>query len=220
MSLVLTPAIGRRALVAGLTATGTTLLLPKGIALAQQKLITTPRQTEGPYYPRDWSGDDDNDLVMVKGEAAKALGQIAHVEGRVLDVNANPVPGAKVEIWQCDASGVYRHPRDESPTRRRDAGFQGRGRAMTDAAGHYSFRTIKPVAYPGRTPHIHVRVDTPSGTTLVTQLYVFGEKQNDRDGVLNAIRDPRGRASVIARFEPADRFEPGALAATFDIVVT
>jgi protocatechuate 3,4-dioxygenase, beta subunit len=219
MRHVLTPPIGRRAILTGLTAASTTLLLPPSLALAQQQRPSTPRQTEGPFYPVSWTGDADNDLVIVQGEAAKALGQIAHIEGRVLDMAGNPVAGATVEIWQCDAAGVYRHPRDERGNRRRDVGFQGRGRTIADANSKYAFRTIRPVAYPGRTPHIHFKVERPGSAALVTQLYVFGEKQNERDGVLNGIRDPRQRDSVIVKFEPADGRELGALAATFDLVV-
>lgn len=222
MTRILTPTIGRRALVSSLAVTGAALVLPPSLALAQQqKLTLTPRQSEGPFYPVSWTGDVDNDLVVVKGEAAKALGQVAHVQGRVLDAKGNPSAGARVEIWQCDAKGIYQHPRDERGERRRDAGFQGRGRAVTDAAGKYAFRTIKPVAYPGRTPHIHVRVDRPGAGAqpLITQLYVHGEAQNARDGVLNSIRDSRQRDSVIVRFDPADSLETGALLAIFDILV-
>ncbi len=219
MALIETPWIGRRAVITQVAATAAVVLVPSAPGIAQQGRIATPRQTEGPYYPVAWSGDVDNDLVVVRGEAAKAIGQIAYVDGKVLDLSGNPIAGANVEIWQCDARGVYRHPRDESPTRRRDAGFQGHGRTKTDNTGRYSFRTIRPATYPGRTPHIHFKVERPGAARLVTQLYVFGEPQNERDGVLNAIRDPRQRDSVIARFDPADGREPGALAATFDIVV-
>jgi protocatechuate 3,4-dioxygenase beta subunit len=213
--------MGRRAVITGMTGAAAAALLPSPtrLAFAQQRRPLTPRQTEGPFYPADWTGDIDADLVVVKGEATRALGQIAHVRGRILDVNGNPVEGARVEIWQCDNQGVYRHPRDERGTRRKDAGFQGRGRALTASDGQYTFRTIKPVAYPGRTPHIHFKVDHPGGSQLITQLYVHGESQNNRDGILNGIRDPRQRDSVIVKFEPAERLEQGALAATFDIVL-
>ena len=85
--------------------------------------------------------------------------------------------------------------------------------------GSYAFRTIKPVAYPGRTPHIHFAVTAPGRKPLITQMYAAGDPQNERDGILNGIRDARQRASVIVKLEPADRFEPGALAGTFDIVL-
>jgi len=219
MRRILTPQIGRRHLVGGIAVAVAAPLLASGRLIAAGKLVATPRQTEGPFYPRDWSGDIDNDLVLVQGEAAKALGQITHVTGRVLDVTGAPVRGAVVEIWQCDANGVYRHPADESATHKRDSGFQSRGRIPTGADGGYSFRTIKPVAYPGRTPHIHFSVRAPQGRTLITQMYVAGEPLNERDGILQGIRDAKQRDSVIVRLEQADRLEAGALAGTFDIVL-
>jgi protocatechuate 3,4-dioxygenase beta subunit len=218
MTFVITPWIGRRSLLKGLSATATSLVL-SGAGLAQARRTATPRQTEGPFYPAEWTGDIDNDLVVVTGQAAKALGQVLHVHGRVLEISGQPIADATVEIWQCDVNGIYRHPRDAGTERARDAGFQGRGRTRTDQAGQYSFRTIRPVAYSGRTPHIHFNVVLPDRRTLVTQMYVFGEKLNQRDGVLNGIRDPKQRDSVIVRLDPADRLETGSLAGTFDIVV-
>ncbi len=182
-------------------------------------MLATPRQTEGPFYPREWRGDIDNDLVVVQGEAAHALGQVVHVEGRVLALSGEPLAGATVEIWQCDSHGIYRHPNDEGPGRRHDSGFQGRGRTVADVGGRYRFRTIRPVAYGPRTPHIHFKVMPPGGRALITQMYVLGEPLNARDGVLNAIKDRRQRDSVIVRLDAADRIEPGALLATFDIVL-
>jgi protocatechuate 3,4-dioxygenase beta subunit len=224
MSRILTPQMGRRHVVRGIVAVSAAALVPgpHGLlraALAASELVTTPEQTEGPFYPTDWSGDIDNDLVLVKGEAASAQGQITHILGRVLDQSGAPVPGAQVEIWQCDATGIYRHPRDTSWRRKRDAGFQGRGRMPVGSDGAYAFRTIKPVAYPGRTPHIHVAITAPGREPLVTQMYAAGDPQNERDGILNGIRDARQRASVIVKLEPADRIETGALSGTFDIVL-
>lgn len=215
MPRIPTPALGRRNAMRGaglLLATSTTT------ALGQAR-VATPRQTEGPYYPVDWSGDVDADLVVVTGEAARASGQVMHLHGRVLDVHGQPIDGARVEIWQCDAQGVYRHPRDETGDRRHEPRFQGRGRIATDATGAYRFRTIKPVPYPGRTPHIHVKVMAPQRSPLITQMYVAGEPLNARDFLLGSIRDPRQRESVLARLEPAERLEPGALLANFDIVL-
>lgn len=219
MTRVPTPSIGRRSVIVGASSATLSLVLPYGPGAAATKLTATPKQTAGPFYPNDWSGDIDNDLVVVTGEAATSLGQVVHINGRVLDLDGNLIDDAHVEIWQCDANGVYRHPRDERGTRRRDAGFQGRGRTRTDASGRYTFRTIRPVPYPGRTPHIHFAVDVTDHRTLVTQMYVFGEAFNERDGILNSIRDPRQRDSVIVRLDQANGVEPGSLAGTFDIVV-
>ncbi len=220
MPLICTPSLGRRRLILGLSAAVTSIIAAGGLGSSvRAALLASPPQTLGPFYPRDWEGDIDNDLVIVTGEAARAMGRVVHVEGRVLDVAGAPLPGAEVEIWQCDAQGIYRHPRDEEPGRRRDPGFQGRGRTITDAAGRYRFRTIRPVPYGGRTPHIHFKVEPAGGRELITQMYVFGEERNAQDGVLNSIRDPRQRDSVIVRLDAADQLEPGALAASFDIVI-
>jgi protocatechuate 3,4-dioxygenase beta subunit len=157
--------------------------------------------------------------VRVTGEAARAQGQITLVLGRILDSSGAPIPGAAVEIWQCDATGIYRHPRDTHWLRERDAGFQGRGRMLAGADGGYAFRTIKPVAYPGRTPHIHFAIIVPGRAPLITQMYVEGEPLNQRDGILNGIRDARQRDSVIVKLEPGDRLEAQALVGSFDIVL-
>lgn len=211
--------IGRRVLESAGLAMASLTLLPVTDAVAQPTLLpATPRQTTGPFYPLDWSGDVDADLVRLAGEAAQAQGTVTHLRGRVLNVRGEPVPGAVMEIWQCDAFGHYRHPRDRQEGR--DAGFQGRGRVAVDADGGFAFRTIRPVPYPGRTPHIHVTVAAPGRREpLVTQLYVAGEPLNERDGLFNALRDPRQRDAVLLRLEPADRIEPGALLAMRDIVL-
>jgi len=83
------------------------------------------------------------------------------------DRDGAPVAGAVVEIWQCDAEGHYRHPGDGD---RADPAFQAFGRVAVDAQGGWQFRTIRPVAYSGRTPHIHVKVRRGSRTLLTTQL--------------------------------------------------
>ena len=164
-------------------------------------LIATPQQTEGPFYPTAFPADMDNDLVQVRGQQARAMGTVLHLEGRVLDLGGKPVDGALVEIWQCDAQGIYDHPR-QSGRDKRDSAFQGYGRLLVKADGRYSFRTLKPVAYAGRSPHIHFKVATGSGRMLTSQFYVAGDPGNDRDGVFRGIRDPQaaraGRDEVAA----------------------
>ncbi len=181
-------------------------------------LLPTPAQTTGPFYPRELPLDRDNDLATVTGAPAGAKGQPTHVFGTVRDVEGRPLPGARVEIWQCNAFGRYHHPND-----RRDApldpGFQGFGETLTTGAGAYRFRTIRPVAYPGRTPHIHFAVTAPGSGRLVTQMYVEGEPGNARDALLNSIRDAEARRSVIVVLQPAPEIEGGAIAGTFDIVL-
>lgn len=178
----------------------------------------TPRQTAGPFYPLEIPLDSDNDLVSVKGHKRRAQGIISHVMGRVLDDRGRPVGGARVEIWQCDALGHYHHPHDRGG-RGVDPGFQGYGAMVVGDDAGYRFRTIKPVPYPGRTPHIHFAVAGPGFERLVTQMYIEGHPLNARDFVLDRIRDPRARKSVLVPFTPAPEIEPGALVAKFDIVL-
>lgn len=220
MSLPTTPSLlGRRGFSGAGIALASLALLPGHGALAQPpSLPATPRQTAGPFYPVDWSGDADADLVRVTGEAAQAQGIVTHLRGRVLTARGEPIPGAVVEIWQCDAFGRYRHPRDLQAGR--DAGFQGRGRVVAGADGSYAFRTIRPVPYPGRTPHIHAAIAAPGRRErLVTQFYVAGDPLNERDGLFAALRGPHQRDAVLLRLEPADGIEQGALLATRDVVL-
>lgn len=200
-------------------------LLGAGIALMPclpsfaAGLVPTPAQTEGPFYPSGFPADMDNDLVQVRGQAAQALGQVLHLQGRVIDLDGAVRSGAMIEIWQCDAQGLYDHPR-QTGRERRDAAFQGYGRMLVDAEGRYSFRTLKPVAYPGRTPHIHLKVATSNGRMLTSQFYVAGDPQNERDGVFRrAIRSPGQRERIEMKLEPASGLEPGALATTMDVVI-
>ena len=152
------------------------------------------------------------------GAGAKAKGDIVHLAGRVLDEDERAVPGARVEIWQCNAFGRYHHPRDsrDAPL---DPGFQGYGETVSAADGAWRFRTIKPVAYPGRAPHIHFIVTAPGGGKLITQMYVEGEKLNARDGLLNSVRDPVLRRSLIVELVAAPELEPDALGGRFEIVL-
>lgn len=182
-------------------------------------LAATPGQTEGPFYPTAFPTDSDNDLVQVRGQAAHAMGTVLHLQGRVLDASGKPLDGALVEIWQCDAQGIYDHP-GQPGRERRDSAFQGYGKMLADAESTYRFRTLKPVAYPGRTPHIHLKVATADGRRLTTQFYLAGDPQNERDFVYRAAaRDPGQRQRIDMRLLPANGIETGAFATTMDIVI-
>jgi protocatechuate 3,4-dioxygenase beta subunit len=183
-----------------------------------EELVRTPRQTEGPFYPDRLPLDKDNDLLIVSKSLTPAVGEVTHLSGRILDGRGEPVRNALIEIWQVDNNGVYLHSRGGDPARR-DRNFQGYGRFETGSTGEYRFRTIKPVPYPGRTPHIHVKVSKGDRELLTTQCYVKGEPLNERDGVLRVIRDPKERASVIVPFVPVKDSRAGELAARFDIVL-
>ena len=163
--------------------------------------------------------DMDNDLVRVRGQQVQAMGTVLHLQGRVLDTSGRPLSGAAIDIWQCDAQGIYDHPRQPG-RERRDRAFQGFGRLVADAEGRYSFRALKPVAYPGRTPHIHLKVATASGSQLTSQFYVAGDPRNEGDFVFRAAaRSAEQRERIEMRLQPAPGLETGALATSMDIVV-
>lgn len=199
-------------------ALGSAALVAASSRLALATLLPTPRQTPGPFYPRTLPLDADNDLVHIAGHTKDASGTVTHVFGRILDTEGKPIPEAKIEIWQCDSHGRY-HNVDDRGAQQIDPDFQGYGQTISAADGGYRFRTIRPVPYPGRTPHIHFAITTATGRRLTTQMYVAGEALNERDPVLSQIRDPASRAAVIVSLEPASQVDARGLAGTFDIVM-
>ena len=189
--------------------------------LLADELMATPRLTEGPFYPDHLPLDQDNDLILINDRLTPAVGQITHFAGKILTPAGSPVRGALVEIWQCDANGVYLHSRDSVPNKaRQDANFQGYGKFETAADGGYRFRTIKPVAYSGRpAPHIHVKVSMGGHEVLTTQCLIRGHEDNDRDGVFRRLGDPQERQRLTTDFAPVPGSRIGELAANFDIVL-
>jgi protocatechuate 3,4-dioxygenase beta subunit len=180
-------------------------------ALAQAGRLPTPAQTEGPFYPLDLPDDTDADLLR-NGAATYTRGTPTWVEGVVLDTASVPVRGAQVEIWQCDQQGHYHHPGDGN---RADQAFQGFGRVAVDAQGAYRFRTLRPVAYSSRTPHIHVKVRLGERAVLTTQLYVLGDPGNERDFLWRRLRSDAERAALTVPFVPG----ADGLRARFPIVL-
>lgn len=190
--------------------------LPSASLLLAAELGKTPRMTEGPFYPDKLPLDTDNDLLVITDNITSAVGEISHVTGRVLGVDGAPIRNCLVEIWQCDNQGAYLHS-GTSNAEKRDRNFQGYGRFLTDTAGRYYFRTIKPVPYPGRTPHIHFAVSRGRERLLTTQLFVKGDAGNDRDGIYQSLGDSKD--AVTAEFAAMPESEIGELAAQFEIVV-
>jgi protocatechuate 3,4-dioxygenase, beta subunit len=185
--------------------------------LKKTELTLTPRQTEGPFYPDKMPLDTDNDLLLINDEITPAVGTVTHLTGRVLDTFGDPVRNATIEIWQADQNGNYIHSRGGSEER--DGNFQGYGRFLTGVKGEYYFRTIKPVAYRGRTPHIHVIVKSKGKRMLTTEMYIKGAKQNDGDPVLGRVRDKKARESVLIDFKPLKDSKAGEQKAHFEIVL-
>lgn len=196
---------------------GTAAFMTPG--LFAEELVRTPAQTEGPFYPDKLPLDTDNDLLVINEAITPAVGEITHLGGRILDARGNPVRNALVEIWQVDNNGAYLHT-GTSNRDQRDSNFQGFGRFLTGRSGEYYFRTVKPVPYPGRTPHIHFAIKMKGRDQFTTQCYVKGHPGNERDGILNRLRrDPRAYEAVLVDFQPMENSKIGELAANFDIVL-
>ncbi len=184
--------------------------------------LETPRLTEGPFYPDKLPLDTDNDLLILNDAITPAVGAITHLTGRVTTAAGTPVRNAFVEIWQVDNLGSYLHKDGKGP-KGADGNFQGYGRFLTDSKGEYYFRTIKPVRYQigstFRAPHIHVAVSLNGKRILTTQCLIKDEPDNEVDGVLKGLKDPKAREALLIDFAPIADSKIGELAARFEIVI-
>jgi protocatechuate 3,4-dioxygenase beta subunit len=182
--------------------------------------LATAVTGDGPYYPDRLPLDTDNDLLIVNDGLTPAVGEIAHVGGRLLAENGAPVHGAVIEIWQSDVNGSYIHTQGRNDGKL-DGNFQGYGRFLTDAEGRYYFRTIKPVPYTlqgqFRAPHIHVAVSKAGKRIMATQAMVKGHPANDGDLVTSRIKDPALLETLMVEYRPLPGSTLGELTASFDI---
>jgi protocatechuate 3,4-dioxygenase, beta subunit len=202
------------------TTTGTRRLLLRATAATAAAWVAGPalassrrslaRMTDGPFYPpRAWRerwADWDADLTRVRSGERTLVAQGEHLglEGAVIDTQGRMIDSAEVEIWQCDAMAHYRHPatEGEGPV---DEGFQGYGATKSGGNGAYRFRTIRPVPYPGRTPHIHVKLRHASFGELTSQLFVAGDPGNARDGLWRRVSaEDRPALEMTLQAAPAD----------------
>jgi protocatechuate 3,4-dioxygenase beta subunit len=200
-----------------LTGTAATLA---GISGIGRSAVPTSAQELGPFYPVHHLADVDADLTRVRGRSGLAKGTPINVLGRVIDIKGNPVPNARLEIWQANAAGRYLHPGDATNPRPIDPDFQGFATIRTDRDGRFKFRSVKPGAYPIgggriRTPHIHMDV-TGRDERLTTQMYFPGEELNAKD-IVFAYADPK--ESVVSRAIDPLSGDAGALAFAWDIVL-
>jgi protocatechuate 3,4-dioxygenase, beta subunit len=205
----------RRSFLRASAYTASLLAVP---GLFAEELIRTPEQTEGPFYPDKLPLDTDNDLLMINDGITPAIGEITWLSGKILDARGEPVRNALVEIWQVDNNGAYLHS-GTSNRDKRDRNFQGFGRFLTGSSGEYLFRTVKPVPYPGRTPHIHFAVKTKGREKFTTQCYIKGHPGNEKDGIWKSITDPKARDAVTVPFEKIPASRIAELAAKFNVVL-
>lgn len=200
------PTLRRRRALASLGA----LTLAPALAGAQTNRTrrATPTQTLGPFYPRSAAERPtqiDNDLLAFDGDRLLTQGVPLFLTGHVVS-KLEPVANARVEIWQCDANAVYHHPAGGAEGER-DRHFQGYGETRTDADGTFAFRTIRPVPYPGRTAHIHVRVEANGITPFATQLYLADEPGNARDFLYRHLTEAE-RSAVTLELQPTRSAHP------------
>jgi protocatechuate 3,4-dioxygenase alpha subunit len=153
-----------------------------------KRLVPTGEMTLGPFFPREF-GIGANDLTAV--DARKASGEIIEITGRVTQADGAPLDNAIIELWQANCEGRFDDP-----------AFVGWGRAASDAAGVYRFRTIRPGAYGARAPHVNLLI-LFSGLMrqLQTVMFFEGEKGNGSDPVLNAVQPAALRERLVAKRE-------------------
>lgn len=178
--------------------------------------VLTPRQTAGPFYPRQKPADQDQDLTRIAGRSGRAQGKVIELSGRVFRANGKPLQHGLVEIWQANALGRYAHPGDPGGAGS-DPGFQGFGKVRIGADGGYRFRTIKPADYDlgggnRRAPHVHFLLLDANGRELTTQMYFPGEALNANDWLYSRLGSDAMRQAATAKELDGIRY-------TFDIVV-
>jgi protocatechuate 3,4-dioxygenase beta subunit len=183
-------------------------------------LLRTPDQILGPFYPLNSIADRTGDLARSSGRPGRANGEILMVKGHVLTLTGRPVAGARIEIWQANSAGRYRHPSDKT-SEPLDPNFDGFAVLTTDQQGAYSFRTVKPGGYRTphgdlRPPHIHFLVDFDADR-LITQMYFAGEPENATDRWLRAA--PQPDLLIVSLEEPAAAPSLVSRMATFNIVL-
>ncbi len=208
----------KRRFLSGLTIGAAAFTAPGVFAQALTETATT---TDGPYYPDKLPLDTDNDLLIINDGITPAVGEIAHLTGRLLGNNGTPIRNALIEIWQADVHGSYIHTEGRADDV--DGNFQGYGRFLTDVDGRYYFRTIKPVSYTlqgqFRAPHIHVAVSRGGQRLMATQAMVADHEDNAGDLIVERIRDPAALASLMVEYVPLPGSTLGELTGNFDIVL-
>jgi len=157
------------------SAVATPLILATGGVASRRALAATPScgdestppQTAGPFFKPDSPHRVSLVDPGMQGERLK-------LTGRVLSTSCEPVSGALIDFWHCDANGRYDN-----------RGYTFRGHQFSDAQGGFALETLLPGIYPRRTRHIHVIVQAPNRRPLTTQLYFPDEAYNRHDFIFD-----------------------------------
>lgn len=188
---------------------------------------TTLSEQTGPVFGHNKLGELDNDLILnYAAPGEMAIGQRIIVHGRVLDQNGRGIPGVLMEFWQANAGGRYRHKK-EGYLAPLDPNFGGCGRTITDENGRYSFRTIKPGAYPWpnrandwRPAHIHFSLfGTGFAQRLITQMYFEGDPLIWKCPIVETIPSREAIEQLIAPLDMENTIPMDARAYKFDMVL-
>jgi len=184
---------------AGLASAGL-LLTTRARAFAGK--VATAESPMGPFYPVSQPADADVDLTWVKGRDARAAGQVIEISGRVYDVRGNPLPGARLELWQANAAGRYDHPSDPA-TATLDPNFQGYASLRADAKGEWRIVTIKPGGYDSpighRPPHIHFDLRSEKTRNVAQMYFPEDAEANAKDTLYKVLGAQEAATSVAAR---------------------
>jgi len=189
-------------------------------------LSQTLSEVTAPSFRADELGALDNDLIRNYAKAGLPIGERVAVHGYVRDQLGRPVKNALVEVWQANASGRYRHKKDQY-LGSLDPNFGGCGRVLTDDQGHYVFRTIKPGPYPWRNrlndwrpAHIHIALSgTGWAQRLITQMYFEGDPLIATCPIIRTIPDEEQVRGLIAQYDVAAFVPLDSRAYRFDIVL-
>ncbi|MEQ1775948.1 MAG: protocatechuate 3,4-dioxygenase subunit beta [Burkholderiales bacterium] len=192
-----------------------------------QPLVQMPQtlsEITGPLFAARDVKASDADLTAQ--HAGAPLGERMFVTGRVLDENGKPMPNTLIEMWQANAAGRYKHIVDDHDAPM-DPNFTGFGRAVTDANGHYRFKTIKPGAYPWRNhynawrpAHLHFSLFGQGfAQRLVTQMYFPGDPLLEFDPMYMSVPNERARQRLVSSFDWENTVPEYAIAYRFDIIL-
>lgn len=171
-------------------------------------LQVTPSEIEGPFYPLIAQKDTDFDLTKIKGHSQSALGEPVHIEGRVVDTTGKAIENAEIDLWQANAVGKYRHPRDPNPALI-DDNFQGWAIVHSGKQGRFRFKTVIPGTYDVgngwvRPPHIHFKVTKPGYEQVTTQMYFPDQPLNDIDRLLQNKRPSEKKLMIAERIPQSE----------------